>query len=1089
MRGGPFGAVRLQGEVLSIRQYLQKEGRLMELTDPQRRSLDTTKHIAVTAGAGSGKTHILVERYLNILKEEESTGPRNILALTFTEKAASEMKDRVRREVRKMAAEHGGRWFDVTEELDRSDISTIHSFCTRLVRTLPVPAGIDPDFRVISETGASEILGEILNEMFTVEWEGSSSLRRLLVDYGMNSTVQMLKGLLRESGRTSLPLGSKEFEELSLRSLENALSEKLGAAENDLVSVADALEEIRRIPLPAASRDRALELIVRMNPLMDAGRSPRKLMSALNSNMELFLTARGDLRRSGNLGSLGVWKGDLGRLREAFSRIFSFVHNHRNILPFAADEDLSTRAAGKVSDLMVVFRRVSDMFASRKMEENGLDFDDMISLALSLLERNEEGILDTLRARYKHLLVDEFQDTDPRQWKLVDLLWSGGRNSKLFIVGDPKQSIYGFRSADVRLFLLAQKTLDGHASGEKVVLDRNFRSRREIMDVVNGIFPAIMGDGSEKWGVPFDPLEANRGGGGSVKLVGVLGKMGSERREGEEAARIIKKAVGTWLVDDDGEDRPLRYSDIAILVPTRYGFDNYVDGLRGHDVPFQVYKGKGFFERQEVADVLDLMSFVTNINDDLALASVLKGPFFGFSDEDLFRISRQRGATLFNRLSMLPEEFGEDHALLSRFVLMSKALPPHMALRSILELSCIYATAGGRREARNLDRVVEWAMEEHSVSSMFDLCRRLRRMIDEPPKEGEPPLSVGEDSVTMMTIHSAKGLEWPMVLVLGMNHEGGGGPRPPFLLDPDNGVSLLVADHSTGKFVKTPPWTVSEEECSLKEKEERKRLLYVAMTRARDHLVMSGMVPMTKDGVELPPRGMFGMVWEGMGLTVPDLDEGCKMVNGVPVSLTPVRPDDISEDEAEDMSYTEIQAAEGPPMSLLSDVEPVGSSYLLSPSRLLEEQEVEELYPADVSIVSSDIPPDEFGDMVHMVLQGIPIDRVVAEFGWKDRKDDVLEAVERIASSKGSHDAVEMFHEVELVARIKDRSGKEIPVLGRMDLLEVLGNGELRIVDYKTGMRKKTHLEQLEAYREMLGKLVKGKIGTKVVYSRDEDTT
>ncbi|MGA1866659.1 MAG: UvrD-helicase domain-containing protein, partial [Thermoplasmatota archaeon] len=557
----------------------------MELTDPQRRSLDTTKHIAVTAGAGSGKTRILVERYLNILRDKDGTGPRNILALTFTEKAASEMKDRVRREVRRMAAEQGGRWFEIMEDLDRSDISTIHSFCTRLVRTLPVPAGVDPDFSVISETKASDIINEVLNELFTVEWEGSSSLRRLMVDYGMNNTVQMLKGLLKESGKTTLSVGSREFEELSLRSLENALMQRLAAAEKDLSSVIDALEEIERIPLPDRSNDRAVELIGKMGPIMEAGGSQRKLMSALDSNKELFLTAKGEQRRSGNLGSLGVWKGDLGRLREAFSSIFSFVHSHRDILPFSSSDELSKRAAGRVKDLMVVFRRLSDMFTSRKRKENGLDFDDMISLALSLLDRNEEDILDSLRARYKHLLVDEFQDTDPRQWKLVDMLWDGGRGSRLFIVGDPKQSIYGFRSADVRLFLSAQNTIDEHPSGEKVVLDRNFRSRREIMDVVNGIFPSIMGDGSERWGVPFDPLEADRRGGGTITLVGVLGKNGSERREGEEAARTIKKAVGNWLVDDNGEERPLKYSDIAILLPTRYGFDQYVEGLRTHDVP------------------------------------------------------------------------------------------------------------------------------------------------------------------------------------------------------------------------------------------------------------------------------------------------------------------------------------------------------------------------------------------------------------------------------------------------------------------------------------------------------------------------
>ncbi|MBN1390006.1 MAG: UvrD-helicase domain-containing protein [Candidatus Thermoplasmatota archaeon] len=1055
----------------------------MELTPLQKRSLDTKKHVAVTAGAGSGKTRILVERYLSILKEEK-IGPMNILALTFTEKAASEMKDRIRKEVRKMAAEEGGRWFEVLEELDRSDISTVHSFCSGLVRMLPVPVGVDPDFRVISDTESSEIMREVLNEVFTVEGVESTSLRRLLVDYGMTQTVKMLKGLIKESSKTPVPLTSDAFREVSLRALESSLSSRLSLAVEDLPKVIQSLEEIERIPLPGTSKDKALDLIRQMRPVLDAGRSPRELLSAMDMKKELFLTSRGEERRVGNLGNMGVWKENLGKLREAFSRIFSFVHEHRSILPFASGDELSKRAAERIKDLLVVYERVSEMFTSRKREENGLDFDDMISMAIWLLERNEENIRDTLVARYKHLLVDEFQDTDPHQWKLVELLWGGGESSRLFIVGDPKQSIYGFRSADVRLFLSAQQALDAHLSGEKVVLDLNFRSRKEVMEVVNGIFPDIMGEGSEKWGVPFDPLEAHRSGGGTVTLIGVLGKSGSERREGMEAARTIKRAVGKWMVEEDGEDRPLRYSDIAILVPTRWGFGHYEDGLRAHGIPFQVYKGKGFFERQEVADVLNILSFVTNPNDDLALASVLKGPFFGLSDEDLFRISRQRGVTLFDRLSQLPDEFGEDHDLLSSFVMMSGALPPHLALPTILESSCVYASAGGRREARNLDRIVEWAMEETSVSSMFDLCQRLKRCVDEPPKEGEPPMSLGEDSVTMMTIHSAKGLEWPMVMVLGMNHEGGGGPKPPFLLDPDIGVSLLVADHSTGKLVKTPSWITAEEEASIKEEEERKRLLYVAMTRARDHLVMSGMVPVMKGGQELAPRGMFGLVWKSMGLTVPDLDEGVKKVNGASVTLVPVRPDDIAEEE-EDLSIEEIPTiTEGEILPFLPAVEPGGTTYLLSPSRLLEGPETPPQVMMDIPLVTSDIPPDEFGEMVHLVLQGVPIQRVIAEFGWGGKEKDILEAVDMIKRTIERHCPVETYNEVELVASISNGSGNEIPVLGRMDLLERLEDGGSRIIDYKTGAKKDTHKEQLESYKQMLGRIIKGEISTEVVYSR-----
>ncbi|MGA1873130.1 MAG: UvrD-helicase domain-containing protein [Thermoplasmatota archaeon] len=1055
----------------------------MELTDRQMEALDTSRDIAVTAGAGSGKTRILVDRYITILRREPGIGPRNILALTFTEKAASEMKDRVRREIRKLASVEGGRWFDILEELEQADISTIHSFCTRIVRTLPVQAGVDPDFRVISETEASEMLKDVLNEVFTVAGPETPSLRRLLVDFSMNQTVSMLKGLLRESGKSSLRIDSREFEEISISHLESCLTENLEDAMGDIGTVAVSLEDLRSMTAPPVEKDRAVALIRSMEGLLTPGMSHGQLMSSLYLNRDLFLTKSGGERRSTNLGSLGVWKGDLGRIREIFSNIFSFVFNHRYVLPFAFDGSMSMRASERVSDLLTVYKKIHQLFAETKRENNGLDFNDMIFLAMDLLESNEEGLLESLRIRYRHLLVDEFQDTDPAQWRLVDLLWDGGTRCRLFIVGDPKQSIYGFRSADVRLFLGAQERLYAQDAGSRVVLDRNFRSRSEIMDLVNGMFPGIMEEGSDKWGVPFDPLEAHRMSGGSVTLLGVLGAYGSERREGEQAGRIIRRAVGNWMVGTDGEERPLEYSDIAILVPTRKGFNHYEEGLRTNDIPFQVYKGKGFFERQEVADVLVLLSFVTNPNDDLALASLLKGPFFGLSDEDLFRISLQDGSSFFDKLGSMGGEFQDDRSLLQNFIELSGALPPHMALRNMLEMSCVYASAGGRREGRNLDRVIEWAMQESSARTMFELAERLRRLIEEPPKEGEPSLSAEEDSVTMMTIHSAKGLEWPMVMVLGMNHEGGGGWGDTYLLDPDNGVSMKVADHSTGELVKTPSWIRAEEERSEKESEERKRLLYVAMTRAKDHLVLSGMVPVRKDGIELTPRGMFGLVWNALDLSVADLDEGERTLNGVKISLVAVRPEEIAEEEGTDeFPYLEASLPDDAvELPLLKKVPSTGHTFLLSPSRLIKGMDPRGL-PSICPGSFSDIPSDEFGDMVHSILQGLPLKRVLGEYGWSGREDQVMDAVAEVDRVLGGFDEEMSCHELEVVGLL-DSEGTVVPVLGRMDLLLKLKDGGFVIIDFKTGAPKTSHEKQLLSYKRILEGLIDGGITTHVIYS------
>ncbi len=1066
----------------------------MNLTPMQEESLDAGRHIAVTAGAGSGKTRILVERYIGILRSDPGIGPGSILALTFTEKAASEMKERVKASVKEMASSEGGRWFKVLEELDSADISTIHSFCTRIVRALPVPCGVDPDFRVLTETETSEMINDVLNEMFTSEGEESPALRRLIVDYGMGWTASLLKGMLRDMGKTSLTVGSADFRKISLEHLETGLRSSREEVLGELPDLIPSLMDIKDMDVPDVPSDKAVQVMVQLasvfrflNTYSGTAGEKVELLSLLYDRRNVLMNQGTKEKRASNLGNSKVWQSDLGRVRDALSVLFSFIFRHRDVLPFIVDGDLSRRAHERLTDISVVFSRFRERFQEEKAEANGLDFSDQISLAISLLESDEEGILTSMRSRFDHLLVDEFQDTDPDQWKLVNLLWDSGRFSRLFIVGDPKQSIYGFRSADVRLFLRAQGVLAGHAEGKTVVLDRNFRSRREIMEFVNSLFPSIMGEGSDKWGVPFDPLDPHHGQGGSISVQIVLGTRGSEAREGTEAARTIKKAVRGWNVFEEGVERPMRFSDIAVLVPTRKGINHYEDAFRIQNIPFQVYKGKGFFERQEVDDVLTLLAFLSNPLDDLALAALLKGPFFGFSDEDLMRVAAQTGDTLLYKLSLI-HEHGNDHSMIIRFMDLAGSLPPHMALGEILRSSGVYASMGGRREGRNLDRLLEWAQGEITASTIHELASRLKRLVESPPTEGEPPLNVEEDSVTIMTIHSAKGLEWPMVIVLGMNHEPRGGWGSPYILDPDRGLSIKVADHRTGEFVKTPSWTETEEEAAVKEMEERKRQLYVACTRARDHLVLSGAVPVDRSGIEREPHGLFKFLWDSMDLSISEIDQGVKMVGNVPVRLIGVKSDSVSEDETGEEPAPDIRITDSTTeLPLLESVSSSGRTFLRSPSSLLRTSDDRRGLPWGYPSTSNEIPPDEFGDMVHSILQGMDPDRVISEFGWKERKAEVMEAVDSIREQLGPLDIESSFHEVEVVNTLRDENGLDMPVLGRMDLLARRRDGSYIIVDYKTGIPKEDHHLQLELYRELLKGSVEGHVDTLVVYSEGKE--
>ncbi len=1059
----------------------------MSLTTRQLEALDTGSNLVVTAGAGSGKTKVLVERYLSILREEPDTMPSNIIALTFTEKASLEMKERIRKEVRILSDEEGGRWDDILDDLEGADISTIHSFCTSIIRSEPLSLGFDPDIVVLSENETSLMIKELMTDIFIRQSPASEPLRRLMVDHGHHNVAKMIKGLLTDRSRLPFDIGTDELSKASLRFHLRTSHELLERALADLDDLKVHLGELSGLEFPDNSADSGVRVMMGIGEVLRlASEDPTddmELMSAISRSRDHLLNKNGGERSSSRLGNNRTWGLDHKLLKDCMAFLYSFAHTYKDILVFVEKEGLMDRARDRIGDLLAVVSHINGTYNRKKREMNGMDFDDQISMAMTLLENDTNGILGRMRKRYHHLLIDEFQDTDPRQWRLAELIWNNGRSSILFIVGDPKQSIYGFRSADVRLFLKASASLAVHDQGNVVVLDRNFRSSSEVMEFVNTIFPKIMGRDENDWSVPFDPLEPHRSKGGSVNVVGIIGRKGSEAREGRMAAELIKRAMRGWEVqDEDGPRRPMRFSDIAILLPTRKGFERYEEALRQFTIPYQVYKGKGFFARQEIADVLDLLEHMCDPNNDIALASVLKGPFFSLSDEELISISIQGSRSLIDRLSS-HDDLSWIAGLLSELRDISRTETPGIALEIMFERTHIHATAGGRRHYRNLDKLLDWVSSPGTGETIWDVRNSLKRMIEEPPKEGESPITTDEDAVTVLTVHAAKGLEWPMVMVLGLQHVGKGDQGSSYQIDPDDGISIKVLDTTTGDHVPTPAMKLSKERSDQKETEERKRLFYVACTRARDHLVLSGELPVDRNGQEQRPGGMMGLLKDGIDLTIEDLEDRSKRVGDVDVRLFAVRPDGDVEEEGEEeeeeiehvIVKTEIPSTCGEifskPWGFLNPT----SEEVLS---MLGKESKDDLmeYRREFNIEGP--APDEIGNMVHRVLEGIPLMRVIRESGYPEAMEMIRKMVEDIRTREKVEG--EPFREIEVVAEVTI-DGNKVLLKGRADLVLLDGEGNLTIVDYKTGKKQKEHTSQLRAYELLFQSLSGGDIRSMVI--------
>jgi ATP-dependent helicase/nuclease subunit A len=705
---------------------------------------------------------------------------------------------------------------------------------------------------------------------------------------------------------------------------------------------------------------------------------------------------------------------------------------------------------------------------------------------MELLEEDKGGILSRFSRRFKHVLIDEFQDTDPRQWRLAELLWDGGKGCKLFVVGDPKQSIYGFRSADVRLFLKATGLVREHHEGNVVVLDRNFRSSSEVMDFVNTVFPRVMEGDVTSWSVPFDPLDSHRREGGSVSIVGVIGKQGAEAREGRMAAELITRAVRGWEIGDGEERRPVAFSDIAILLPTRKGFERYEDALRDARIPYQVYKGRGFFERQEVKDVHDMIRFLCDPNDDLSLAGILKGPFFSLSDEDMMNIESGQGS-LWSRLSGT-EGLSGIAILIEKFLGKVSTLPPWRLLEEIYESTGIHATAGGRRQYRNLDRLLEWIMLSCGDRDLWYVRDALMMMIEEPPTEGEPPVSRDDDCVTVLTVHSSKGLEWPVVFVLGLNHEGRGDQWSSHRIDPDNGITLKVLDTTTGELVKTPAWSAAGENNDIREMEERKRLFYVACTRARDHLILSGVIPVDRNGREREPRGLMKLLMEGTDLSLEDMEESSKRIGPVDVRLFPVKQGEevVAEEEEEDNCEVLSRKGEAP---LSCGIVNRGERRFYNPTGVEMVSELD--LPGDdgsgtyIPDFTETPAPDERGEIVHRAMEGVPLKRLLREYGFssdvveKELSEIIRDLRDQISKIEGRK-----YKEIELVGFSADRGKGKLPLKGRLDLLIERDDGSFLVVDFKTGKDREEHTAQMEAYRDMLTERSDGRVETRILYPR-----
>ncbi|HET7808926.1 MAG TPA: UvrD-helicase domain-containing protein [Gaiellaceae bacterium] len=998
----------------------------------QQRAIEERGVVFVPAGAGTGKTTVIVERFCKAVCER-GLDVDSLLVITYTERAAGELRGRIRKRLHELGRR------DLERQLDAAWISTIHGFCHRLLKAHPFAAGIDPRFRVLDDSQGRVLRGEAFRAALE-EFCGDDEARlRLLASYGGRRLRRMLTGVhetLRSSG-LELRIDPREEPQLAAR-----------------------LEELRGYAR-AAGDERAIRYL-------DSTHTPEELL-------------------------------DLSDLASPE------LDEPRRAVESAALEALAARDREQLQELLLAYDAA---YREAKDRESALDFEDLQLLARELL-RDHAEIRERESWRFRSIMVDEFQDTNRLQCELVDLL--AHDDAEIFFVGDEFQSIYRFRHADVEVFRERRDAVGG-----VLALTQNYRSRPEVLGVVNHLFAADFGES-------FQPLVAagrfaNPALGPAVELL-VTDKESYEdtgvhwrKAEARHIAARVRELV------DAGEATP---GEIVLLFAAGTDARVYEEELRALGLPTFRATGRDYYHQQQVVDLLAYLRLLHNRYDDEALLAVLASPFVGVSNDALVLLRRNapRRPLYCGLEKELPEGLSErDRRLFQAFRQRYDRLAAQASSLSLERLCerivaehdydlAVLAQWDGRRRYANLRKLARLARSYEELRGPD--VQGFVRFVAEQDAVGASELEAvaeeeGTDVIRLLTIHSAKGLEFKVVVVADAGRDRARPDADEILCLPDGRLGFRPADPDTGKRLTTADYEAVKEAEQAAEEAERRRLYYVAMTRAIDRLLVSGAV-----GERGPDeRTPIGWVLDrlevdelGAAEAVSELERGgtrvlVRLDRHAPEPEEPLElPAVLEQLELFELAENGAPAAEAPELAPLAEVPapPLHRVRRLSYSALsLFErcsyryfaERVVGLRPADASGSvpgSSGLAATEIGDAVHALLEHVDLQAPAVPDDLPERvraryPAATDEEVERIRGF------VESYCSSDLAARIASLPGAtaELPFAfehdgvllhGRIDVLYRDGSHAL-VLDYKTNSLAEGEPDEIVAHDYRLQRLV-----------------
>ncbi len=837
---------------------------------------DTSRSFLVEAGAGSGKTSIMAGRVAILLAQ--GVQPKNIAAITFTEFAASELGIRIERFVNELAAgkipsdldsafakdipsDQRANLVRAKKTLDELTCTTIHGFAQALIKPYPAEAAIDPGAQIVDPAEGDLAFDERYQAWLREHLSGEPDddvVAELVIAEETRSlaVIRSIAEFLRKN-RDARPANHTWSHERAKRFIETLFAFKREIARfkfredqtqeacQALVDLAKTLGDLATPTGPVPSRILIKAAGIPLNPACFTQSGAKRQLRTKGAWEKAAATA-------------GRPKGDGSMAFDACVARYDACHE-----AFAA---LMEMVAGEL--LVHVYQTMQELLMDWQQYKRSaalLDFDDLLYSARDLLATHED-IRKALATRFQHVLVDEFQDTDPLQleilWRLCGEPPNDGnpqplarvlRPGALFLVGDPKQAVYRFRGADVNAYLGART-----AVGKKALLEivANFRSVEPILAFVNNRFAAPLALAAGQPG--FTALAATRDAKQDALAVAALDVTVKEEKpsadalrdaEAERVAELCVRLVGNVQVHEHDQWRPCRFGDIALLAPVGTELWRFEEALEDRGIPVSTQAGKGFFHRQEVQDLIALARAIADPRDTLALGALLRGPMVGLTETELLDIAegipidpnqpnRLPNLTLWTDLSHINHDLARRVIeILQSIAKRARSTTPYILLSDAISLLDVRAQLSQRfrtaadRALANVDLYLEMS-RAYDVRGLRTFARDMRANWEEQVRQIEGRPDAEEQSVALITIHAAKGLEWPIVIPINMT----GVPKAETGLMHDrrsNEFSIPVLGIEPAGYAAIRSWNETELD------RERVRLWYVAATRARDLLVLS----------------------------------------------------------------------------------------------------------------------------------------------------------------------------------------------------------------------------------------------------------